>query len=326
MGLREPVLPLSSGGPSEDEIGGWDEVALADWCDRCRAQGGLVATQLTPTPHSEVVADIVLGKIDATEVRWFDFAPYVPPGDHWGDTPFAFPGILQWYRYLNCGYRVPAVGGTDKMSNAIAVGALRTYAYLGTDEPFSYARWCREIRRGRTFVSTGPLLELTVEGRAPGDAIDLPAGGGTLHVVATARSAQPFEFIEVVQNGSVVAQARSVPDRRSARLVADVPVAESCWLAARCYGREKLWLVSPSDVAAHTSAVYVTVAARRQTSTADASHLLTLLEGGLAYLDSLAAWRSDEQRAHHRSIFLQGREAILRHHPDAHPHFAGVGG
>ncbi len=294
LGLNQPVLPLSSGGPTEDELGGWDEVALADWCDRCRAQGGMVATQFTPTPHAEVVADIILGKIDVTEVRWFNFTPYVPPDGHWGETPFAFPGVQQWYRYLNCGYRLPAVGGTDKMTNAVPVGALRTYARLKADEEFNYRSWCQAVKQGRTFVSSGPMIELELEGRQPGDEIRLPAGGGTLQVVAKASSALPFESIEIVQNGKVIAQKSADSGGLSAAITASLQVTESCWIAARCYGREKLWVVWPIDVGAHTSPVYVTVDDRRQTSAQDASYLLTLLEGGLAYLDNLAAWRDDK--------------------------------
>jgi hypothetical protein len=321
LGLTEPVLPLSSGGYSEDELGGWDEVAMADWCDKCRAQGGLVVTQFTPTPHAEVVADIILGKIDATEVRWFDFFPPGQPGGHWGDTPFAFPGVAQWYRYLNCGYRVPAVGGTDKMTNAIAIGALRTYVRLQDGEEFSYQAWNRAIRRGRTFVSCGPLIELEVEGREPGDEIALPKDGGTLNVKATARSAQPFERIEIVVNGLVVARGDADASGLAAELSATVEVTESSWIAARCYGRDKLWTTSPIDVGAHTSPVWVVVDGRRQSLTGDASQLLTLIEGGLAYLDSLAAFRSPTQREHHRNVFLAGREALLHHHPEARPHW-----
>lgn len=294
---------------------------MADWCDRCRAQGGLVVTQFTPTPHAEVVADIILGKIDATEVRWFDFFPASQPGGHWGDTPFEFPGVAQWYRYLNCGYRVPAVGGTDKMTNAIPIGALRTYVRLEEGEEFSYQAWNKAIKRGRTFVSCGPIIELEVEERTPGDEIFLPDGGGTLEVVATARSAQKFEYIEIVQNGMVVARGPANPDGLSARLTAQVSVTNSSWIAARCYGREKLWTVNPTDVGAHTSAVWVTVDGRRQSLTEDASYLLTLIEGGLSYLDTLASWRVGSKRDHHRNVFLEGRNALLHHHPHARPHW-----
>ena len=36
----------------------------------------------------------------------------------------------QDYQYLNYGYRLPLVGGTDKMSGDVPVGLYRTYARL----------------------------------------------------------------------------------------------------------------------------------------------------------------------------------------------------
>ena len=109
--------------------------------------------------------------------------------------------IGEWYRYLNCGYRVAAVGGTDKMSAEMPVGAIRTYARLegeAASAPFSFDAWAAAVRAGRTFTTTGPLVDLTVEGHAPGDEIQLPAGGGTLHVEARAESVVPFQRLEIV--------------------------------------------------------------------------------------------------------------------------------
>lgn len=82
---------------------------------------------------------------------------------------------------LNCGYRLPAVGGSDKMGTYILVGANRTYAYLGQSE-VSFANWAEAVRRGNTFSTTGPLLLFSVDGRMPGDEIRLKAGGGTLEI------------------------------------------------------------------------------------------------------------------------------------------------
>ena len=57
----------------------------------------------------------------------------------------------EYYRYLNGGYRLPLVGGTDKMSSEVPVGLYRTYANLG-DEPFSFDAWtpARSARAGRS--------------------------------------------------------------------------------------------------------------------------------------------------------------------------------
>ena len=71
---------------------------------------------------------------------------------------------LEYYRYLNCGYRLPLVGGTDKMCSDVPVGLYRTYAYIPDDEEFTYDNWCRAVRAGRTFLSGGPMLHFTVDG------------------------------------------------------------------------------------------------------------------------------------------------------------------
>ena len=54
---------------------------------------------------------------------------------------------------------MPLVGGTDKMSSDVPVGLYRTYVHIPPDEEFSYASWCRNLARGRTFHSGGPLLD-----------------------------------------------------------------------------------------------------------------------------------------------------------------------
>jgi hypothetical protein len=69
-----------------------------------------------------------------------------------------------WYEFLNCGYQVPAVGGTDKMSRNTAVGTVRTYARVNPDQELTYALWMQAIRDGDTFVAYGPLLDSEVDG------------------------------------------------------------------------------------------------------------------------------------------------------------------
>ena len=130
-GEGAPVFPLSAGGPSESYLGDPLWTTLADWTDACRERDGLAIAVHFPYPTGELAADIALNKIDAVEL-W-------PVGMN---EQFANPRFLDWYRYLNCGYRLPAVSGTDKMGAYIAVGKYRTYAHLGTDE-FSFAAWSK---------------------------------------------------------------------------------------------------------------------------------------------------------------------------------------
>ncbi|MCL5005349.1 MAG: hypothetical protein M1404_02350 [Acidobacteria bacterium] len=118
-GHGAPVFPMSAGGPGESYIGDPVWTGLTGWAEACRQRDGLVVAVHFPYPTAEVAADIVLGKIDAVEL--------VP---HFQEV-FNDLRFLDWYRFLNCGYRLPGVGGTDKMGAYMPVGANRTYAYLG---------------------------------------------------------------------------------------------------------------------------------------------------------------------------------------------------
>ena len=190
LGVRgEPVFPMSAGGPNEGYFGDPTVRAMSEWADECREKGGLVVVPHFPVPHSEVIAEVVRGRVDGVEF-W----------DFWTPTMDTF-SFHEYYRLLNCGYRTAVVGGTDKMSAGMPVGNVRTYADIG-DEELSFDSWADAVRAGRTYVTSGPLVSFTVEGREPGDQIELPSGGGSLHVEASVVSLTgPVHKLEVVLNG-----------------------------------------------------------------------------------------------------------------------------
>ena len=174
------IEPLCTGGPSESTIGDIQEVTMAEWAQQCIRQNGLVVFPHSPNPQAERAADIVLGLVHALEMSTFN--PY-----EFQLNPY---GIADWYRYLNLGYHLPVVGGSDKMSAAMVLGGVRTYAHLG-DRPFAYEGWMQAVRGGNTFVTVGPLAELSVEGVAPGGTVQLPASGGTVTVAWKVEFGQP---------------------------------------------------------------------------------------------------------------------------------------
>ena len=140
----------------------------------------------------------------------------------------------EYYGYLNDGFRVPLVGGTDKMTADVPVGLYRTYAKTG-DEEFTFDAWCRAVRAGRTFLSGGPLLRFAVDGHEPGDTVRI-SGPGTVSVSAVAESIFPIGTLEVIVNGEVVASTEEPSSARRLELERDVRVDGDSWLAARCGG------------------------------------------------------------------------------------------
>jgi hypothetical protein len=287
----DPVFPMSTSGPTEGYFGDTTVRAMSEWADECRSKGGLVVVPHFPYPHSEIIAEIVRGRVDGVEF-W----------DFWTPTMDSF-SFHELYRLLNCGYRVAVVGGTDKMSAGMPVGNVRTYAYTGDDD-LTFESWARAVRAGRTYTTSGPLMRFSVEGRQPGDEIALPTGGGTLHVEAEVTSLTgPVNQLEIVLNGRVVAEEASGPGARTLKLSAPISVPGSGWLAARCVSESKAWSVWPQHIAAHTSAVYVKAGGADLFDNPTAEYLITTMEGGLDWLDTLATRDTPERHAAIKGVF-----------------------
>ncbi len=284
LGAHRPVHPLASGGPPEGRMAGPLSVLLADWADRCRAAGGLVVAAHFPLPYAEVAADIVSGKIDAVETQTLG------PG-------LDDPSILEWYRFLNLGYRLPIVAGTDKMSAEVPVGAVRTYGHLATDDPLSFDAWAAAVRAGRTFVTSGPILELAVEGREPGDVIRLPSGG-RLEVAVRARAAQPvITDLELVVNGRIVAATGAADGATELTLHETVEIADGAWIAARSRSGSEIHSAFATSMAAHTSPVYVEVKDRPLRPTGDdAAVVEQIIDGARTWVAGLAAIADPSER------------------------------
>lgn len=271
LGLKTPVMPWASGGPSEGELGGGLEITLSHWADLAHAQGGTVILPHIPTPNGEPAALIATGRLDAVEM--LDFLEF----EH-----------REYYRYLNAGYRLPLVGGTDKMSSNTPVGLYRTYARLEEGMAFDYDAWCRALRQGRTFLSGGPLLWLLVDGQEPGDEINI-GRGATLEIEATARSIFPIHSLQIIEQGRVVAETVSAGGSKTLKLKERLKFSGDSWLAARCAG--PAYTARPHHdarrrgIMAHTSPVYLkSDEGAGLYSEETYRYMLTLVSGSLDYI------------------------------------------
>ena len=298
----EPVFPMSAGGAHEGAIGTPLWSSLSDWAELCRQREGLVVAAHVPYSNGELAAEVVRGKIDAVEL-----APWTEQRPGGFDLHF-----YDWYHCLNAGYRLPAVGGSDKMGTYVPVGANRTYVYLGQGE-VNFANWAQAVRRGNTFSTTGPLLLFSVDGHLPGEEIRLKAGGGTLEVRVEARSFVPFERVEVVYNGRVIASREAREGTREMVLSERVRVSGPGWLAARCASRLS-WPPWPPDlafsVAAHTSPVYLLVPGQELLAASSAGYLLKLIDGAQSYVENLATRPDPERLARVLKVFEEARSQL----------------
>jgi hypothetical protein len=297
LGAHDAVLPMASAGAPEARLGDGLAWLMRDWADAAHAQKGLAIAVHFPLPYAEVAADIVAGRIDAIELQ-----ALTPGADG--------PSIREWYRFLSCGYRLPIVGGTDKMSAEIPLGAIRTVARIDPDVPPSFAAWAAAVRAGRTFVSSGSFVELRVDGHEPGNSIRFGRDGGTVEVRVEATAAQAIiDGIELVHDGHVIAHSTgSTTDRLT--LTERVPVATSGWLAARVTSPETIRSGFATNMGAHSSPVYLEVDGRRPMAVDDAAAIGTIIDGARTWIERVAPVHSVGDRQRLAEFFSSSRAAL----------------
>ena len=238
------------------------------------------------------IVDAALGAADALE---------------WSNAGRA--GFFPWYAVLNNGLRVTAVGGEDSISSLHAsklVGSSRTYVHTGT-RGLNADAWFEHLRRGNAFVSTGPLVELTVNGRMPGGSVTVPAGGGQVEISARVRSITPLETVTLIFNGDVVEKIPLAADHKSAELKKSLRVTRSGWYHLRAEGAaEDRFPLDTAFAQAFTNPVWITVGGQPVRNRAAAEYCLKWIDLLQKQAEAWPDWRSERERGH---VFAQFDEA-----------------
>jgi len=301
------ISPMTTGGPRESAIGDPIEVLLTEWARQCKNQNGVVVIPHFPNPRMENAAAIVSGNVDGIEMTSW--------GDHFsGIDPYS---LSDWYRYLNCGYQVAAVAGTDKMSANTAVGTIRTYAHIPKNTRFSYDVWKKSICKGNTFVTYGPLMEMTVDGKLPGSAINMSGNGGTVDIEWNMASVTiPMTRTELMVNGEI--QVSKAVRKYADKGHFSVKLDRSSWIALLARAQ---YPGKPEMIAAHSSAVMINIEGSQFFAKADAITILEQIEGSLAYLDTIGTRAQDKAYKRMRMVLTSAHRSLHnRMHTDGHYH------
>jgi hypothetical protein len=322
LNLKELIQPVKRQRPEAFPL-------HADVCDQVHAQGGYVSWAHFPSlPGIENPLDVALEKLDALEILCVLEPRELPVLAHKAvPETSAESGLRMWYRYLNCGFRLTATAGTDKMTTFVTVGANRVYARLDGD--FTYQNWINSLRQGRTFVTNNPLLTFTVNGRESGVTLSLSSGKDkVLQIHAKAESQLPYDRLEIVANGQVIAETSPSGARHRAELHLEHPLRTSCWIAARAlenlhrypgvdfskiHRAEGTLLSSlygtrrPENVFAHTSPVYAILDGKPIRSWDDAQFYIRYMESALRWLRTDARFANAADKKASIEAFERGK-------------------
>lgn len=235
------------------QVYGRDDRPNAAPLGHAREQGGLGGyvhptddrDPFAPDNHGNwpvlLAADGILGTMDWLEVACL-----------WTDELGA---AEMWYRFLNLGVPILLEAGTDVMNDyyrTMPVGTTRLY--VDTDGAESLDAYWRGFRGGRSFVTTGPMIELEVDGAVHGDTV---LGGRAAPFRLELASAIPVDTVEVVVNGEVVWSAAGLSEPGTRSYEGEVDLPDAGWVAVRAHGGAPTWPVMDQLVFAHTSPIWI---------------------------------------------------------------------
>jgi hypothetical protein len=259
-----------------------------------------VFAQVRTVEAKELPVDLALGAVDALDVMSY-------PGSDLETSQL-------WYRLLNCGFRLPATAGTDTFMNFAGTGVFsnppagnRVFALVAGE--FTTEAWCEAVRQGRTFVTNGPIVSLTVDGHPVGAELQAQAGS-ELSVRGEARSYVPLKRLDLVVNGEIVAQAEPAGGGRTATLEYSIRPTASCWVALRALGPGHQMVLGGSAFA-HTSPIYVTVDGRKVERREDATYFVDWIDRLVALCREHGRYASEAQREEIIRLFLSA-QAVYR--------------
>jgi hypothetical protein len=248
--------------------------------DRVRELGGLAgyahqATSFYFRGYRGMTLDVLRGKVDFLEVLQFCGGFTTEP-----------MRTQSYYQFLDLGFTLTATAGSDfpwcgkGAGGQAQIGNARFYAKV--DGGLTFEGWRESLKAGHTFVSSGPVIELEVNGALPGDELDV-VRGSRLSVSARANGHAeqvPLRELEIVGHGGVLHRVGAdAPGQSPAEIAIDIelPVEHGSWIAARCRAGDLQ--------VAHTTPVYVRVDGGGFHNPETAGHYLDLSERYLRELE-----------------------------------------
>jgi hypothetical protein len=287
LNIKELVKPVSLGPGITG--GGFDDLALAPGIESARKQGGTIIW-CHNTNGYESLPRALANRLHALNV--FD-------GSRTGNYED------RYYRLLNIGLRLPISTGTDWFMYDFS----RVYAKV--QEPLTVPRWLDAVKAGRCFVTNGPLLSLTVDGKEPGDVIALDQPH-SVKIEARVVGRHDFQRLQLVHNGNVIKTQDAYHKNGAfrAHLTHKVLINEPSWFAVRINAttsRNEL----DCKLFAHSSPVYADMGGKRVFDVEAARALLKELEQSKAAIRVKGHFSSDEARVKLIGTYDQTAKQLL---------------
>ena len=222
-------------------------------------------------------------------------------------------GMEPLYRAWNCGYRVVASAGEDAFPNfyrSYIIGSNRVYVRTG--KTLDYDKWTEDFRAGRAFVTSGPLVFLKVNGREPGDQLQLPEGKHSIPVEVEVESIMPILDVELLWRGKPIKTVKAEAGQHKLRFTTTADVDGSGWFGVQTraqYGRTPVRRPFPF---AATMPVWVSVGGKPVRSPEDAEFFVQWMDKSLARAMEQQAWNNEQEREATRRLYAEAKARMIK--------------
>jgi hypothetical protein len=280
LGLDYLILPLSSG--SLGEVGGPDYPPNQFVLKEAVSQGGVTigahfGSSITdddpirsswPSTGFEMPVNVALGYMHLAEI-------------------YGNAGHLDiWYKLLNSGFNIFATSGPDWSMKDTP----RAYVYLG-DQEFNVENWLESLKKGRSFITHGPMLFFTVDGQLAGSKYTVPDGPHTMKVNATALNPDGNQKVEIIVNGIVAASGYEIEQT--------IIVDDSSWIAAR-------------TESAHSNPVFINFDNRPRGYAEEAEIFIRVIDRLEEWVETKALFDNPAQKAEVLKVLDEGRSMYIK--------------
>jgi hypothetical protein len=201
-------------------------------------------------------------------------------------------GVQIWFDFLNLGFKLVPTAGTDWPFGGVP-GTVRNYVQLS--EPLTTQRWFDALRQGRTFVTSGPMLEFTVNGEPMGANI-IATSGDPVIIRASARL-NPYlgrlAKLELIEQGGVIRSIVPANDASVIKLESRALPDHGTWFMVRAIAE------NPS-VVAYSAPIYVCVDGQNHAKRTEISSIVARMKSQVSailesdQLETTEAWEAQE--------------------------------
>ena len=169
--------------------------------------------------------NFVHGGLNNTEAwgRPRDLEKYAGP---WGNA------IYQqeiYFKILNCGLRIPPAAGSAACVGGGPFGYNRVYAHV--EGELTYEKWWQALRKGKAFITNGPLLRTTANGQLPGHVFKAN-GPFSIATEFELDARENITEIQLIKNGKVAASL-STGEWKAGKKLPAVEFDQSGWFLIR---------------------------------------------------------------------------------------------